>query len=112
MLQQRKPKFKVGDNVKMLIENLQGETTGKVSEVNRIYKEVYPGTNEIDPDGLTISENTIKTISVPYKFDGDVLEIQSSSGKTRKHIFAGYNVVVISEKMNTMINENYVQLNT
>jgi len=102
-----KPKFKVTDTVTMIKPDLNGDYIGEVTEVSRIFKECYPGTTEIDPDGLTMIEDHLDTMCVPWEIKDNILTV-TSDGKNRTHIFDGYVVTIYTGKMSTLINEKYV----
>lgn len=110
------PKFKVGDPVRMKKPDLYNCTTGKVVGVEKIFQAFEDG--RFDMRGLAILENTIECTSVPYKLDGDTLEIympesefKMSNGdvlkraaKTRVYKFRDYAYTVESDKMRTVYN--------
>jgi hypothetical protein len=104
-----KAQFKIGDAVRMLSATLYGETEGTVYAVEGRFMELCKwalerGEEEFDEDGLCTLEGTIKSISVPYTFDGTYLKIYEDDEKTklrRTSKFSGYSYSVKSAKMNT-----------
>lgn len=112
----QQPKFKVGDKVIMRKKTLYGETEGIVSEGPiRCYKALCPYTGRIDPNGLVTEERTIKSISLPYEFDGEVLKVhfpESDMGSiimkayTLISVFYGYSYTVKTPKMLTGYSES------
>ena len=101
--------FNIGDAVRMLSPTLYGETEGTVYGVERTLKELCKwalkrGEEEVDEDGLWTLENSIKSICVPYTFDGTYLKIYKDDEKTqleRTSKVTGYSYSVKSEKMNS-----------
>lgn len=69
------PKFKVGDKV-ITPANLYKETKGTIIELDRIFQEVEPGTDIFVNDGMRHSERSIKSICLPYTFDGETLIVE------------------------------------
>ena len=68
--------FEIGDPVKLPGRgDIWGYTTGTVVETGRAFKEVFDGTREINPDGLVQDERDIKSICLPYEFDGETLTV-------------------------------------
>jgi small-conductance mechanosensitive channel len=97
------PKFKIGDKVRTSKSDLYGQTVGIVVNVQRMYKEVNRFSGRMERGGLTTDESTIKSISLPYTFDGETLTVdfpESDFGTfiqkafTMVSKFYGYSVTV------------------
>lgn len=117
-LGQKEPKVKIGDKVRMSSPDLYGYTDGEVVEVERMYKKLDKFTGEIDPMGLVTGEETINNIKLPYRFDGETLEVDypetkfgewTHQARTEKSVFYGYSVTVETEEMRTMIPERHIK---
>lgn len=106
------PKFKVGDKVVMSKKTWYNEKEGVILEGPiRIFKDVF-GT-------LCTSENEIKSICLPYEFDGETLTVhypQRDMGSfiqkefTQVSKFSHYSYFVKSSKMNTGYPERMLKL--
>lgn len=120
------PKFQVGDEVKTPM-NLYHETFGEVTAVEKIFQEVHSGgalDGTFDMDGLATLEHTIESIKLPYKFDGETLEIRipastiklkhgemRENARTRTSKFYGYAYTVTTDKMNSIFSEESLRIN-
>jgi hypothetical protein len=76
-----KPKYKTGLKVKLLTPSLYGETEGEIVEIERTYKTLdkwildRTGEEVFEENGLVTFENSIKSIKIPYTFDGTYLVV-------------------------------------
>jgi hypothetical protein len=117
----KEPKFKVGDEVNTP-KNLYDETSGEVTQVEKIFQEVGDD-GKFDMDGLATLEDTIQSIKLPYKFDGETLNIRipastiklrhgemRENARTRTSKFYGYAYTVTTDKMNSVFSEISLRL--
>lgn len=107
-----KPKFKVGDKVKMRSPDLYGFTEGKIVSVEKAFQELYPNSDEFDMDGLRTLEQTINSIVIPYEFDGEYLTVHYPSdksnpkGKILKSKFYGYSYTIETPELRSIYPEH------
>lgn len=108
------PKFNVGDGVTLKKQTLYGETVGVVESVERVYKQVEKD-GSFSRSGLATRESDIKHGCLPYRFDGETVEVEYpehdfggwiQKAHTMKSRFAGYGYTVRSEKMLTVYSES------
>lgn len=112
----KKPKFKKGDVVSHPF-NLYNETSGRIIEVERVYKRLDKYTGKFDPQGLVTRESDISSIAIPYTFDGETLTLTYPKGslhgereivETAK--FYGYAYTVESPKMRSVFSESSLKI--
>lgn len=114
--QTAKPLYKMGDTVSMPA-NLYDETTGKIVKIGRLFKEINPVTGKFIAGGLVTDEDTIKSICIPYTFDGETLTVNYPGidlgdyvrkPYTRVSKFYQHGYVVKSHKICTAIREKKI----
>ena len=111
------PKFSIGDKVSHL-ETLYGETEGKIVEIEKIFTDIYKDGSFV-PDGLSHIESSIKSIQIPYTFDGETLTIEypeATFGEfvtpayTKVAKFKNYAYTVETLEMRTLWSEKQLRL--
>lgn len=70
----------VGQTVEFVQGNYKG-VIGEIVQVQRAYKQLGPDGYAFDPEGLVTLEDTIKSISLPYEFDGYTLKVHFPESK-------------------------------
>jgi len=112
-VKQYPPKFKVYDKV-ICPPTHYGETEGTITRVERVYQKINQFTGKIDPKGLVTTESTIKSICLPYTFDGNTLTVHYPKqdcgtfvmkAHTDISVFNGYACVVKTPKILTQFME-------
>jgi len=114
-----KAKYVVDDKVEMSSPTLYGEREGVITEVRRMYKRLdkyalAQGSEIFDKKGLVTFEDTIKSICIPYTFDGTYLvvdygnEDQYIKGKEMSK-FWGWCYTVKTPKMLTVYSERQLK---
>ena len=110
----KNPKFKVGNKVTHP-HTLYNETEGEIVEVERVYAAVYDN-GAFEPRGLQHLESTIKSIQLPYRFDGKTLEVDmpadrfNSMAVTLVSRFHGYAYTVKTPEMRSIFSEKRLSL--
>lgn len=117
---QPKPLFSIGDTVKHP-KSLYDETEGKIVEVERIYQQVNKD-GSFDMHGLAHLENTISSICLPYRFDGETLEVDypesefkltngviKENAYTMKSRFYGWAYTVETAKMRCVFSQRQLR---
>lgn len=115
------PKFKIGDKVNCP-RTLYDETRGEIVEITRLFRRIDIRTGEFERNGLDTLENTIRHIQLPYRFDGNTLEIDypeetikltnmtiHNKAKTETSKFYGYVYTVQTPKMRTVFSERLLR---
>jgi hypothetical protein len=114
-----KPEFKVNDKVISKKPTLYGETEGKVTEVGKIFMELDSHTGTFKRGGLATEERDIKSIQIPYEFDGETLKVHYpeddygqwiEKARTEVSKFYGYAYTVKTPKMLTLFAESSLKL--
>lgn len=112
------PKFEIGDKVKMRFTDLYGEKEGTVVERSRMLQAIDPYTGQIDPEGLVTDEDHIKSISLPYRYDGYTLEVDFPEADyggwiqkayTMKSVVVGWGYAVETSQMRTRVAEKDIK---
>lgn len=106
-MKQKEPKFEIGQKVSLSSPTLYGETQGVIVERTRCYKvvaRVYNGYSIPETNGLLHDERDIPSICLPYRFDGNTLEIdypETNWGKacTMVSEFYGYSYSIKTAQM-------------
>jgi hypothetical protein len=110
MRKRSEPKFSVGQRVRMVRPNLYGETEGVIVRVERNFK---------SESGLVTMESTIKSIQLPYRFNGERLEVdhpeQDLGGFIQKaythvSVFSGYSYCVEAGSLRSIYPERALEL--
>ena len=110
------PKYQDGDTVALSKPTLYGETRGViVGQAEKVYAALWDpkfsgGKDVFEPRGLCIGENSISSISLPYKLEGGVLEIDYTSvnhgvAKTRRYKEKSWSYHIKTPKMNSIYPE-------
>lgn len=101
------PKFKVGDLVRLSKPDLEGNTDGEITRVEKLFKELDPYTGKFKRSGLVTMESTIEAGCLPKRFDGWTLEVDFPQQEfdsfiqkawTMKSFFYGYACTVKASK--------------
>lgn len=101
------PKYKVGQRV--TAKTPKGTFTGKITETDRIFKNIDRFTGGFERNGLCTFESDIDSIQIPYTFDGETLVVSypeqkfnggSLDAHTRTAKFYGYSYTVQPEDRN------------
>lgn len=121
-MEQKKPKFEVGQEVSMSRPTLYGESKGVITQSTKLFKcvrKVYAdGRSYPEHNGLVQEERHIDSICLPHRFDGNTLEVdhpQSDYGTfiqkafTAVYEFYGYAYTVKTEKINTVYSERQLR---
>ena len=107
-MKKKTPKYKVDDIVKTKFGN------GKIEKVDRLFKVV----NEFD--GLVTCESTIDSCKLPYRFDGETLEVDypecdygsiivKAKTTTAKFFCYAYSVRIESNSYFVLLSESQVK---
>lgn len=109
---QKQARFGTDDIVKMSKPTLYNEMEGIIISVERNYKQLHshlPADKEaFDPRGLVTRESDIQDIKIPYRFDGEYLEVDYPNGdgfRTERSKFYGYSYTIKTEKMHSIYPE-------
>lgn len=106
-----KPKFNIGDVVVMKKPTLYGETFGTISE--------GPAKCFKSESGLVTEERTIKSIQLPYEFDGEILVVHYpehdygtwiEKAHSSTSVFCFYSYTVKTPKILTVYRESSLRL--
>lgn len=75
------PKFKIGDRVRA--NSRHGEIEGEVTKVDRTFMAINPQTGRFltGPMASATFEQDIKSICIPYEFDGETLTVHFPESK-------------------------------
>jgi hypothetical protein len=116
-MKQKEAKFEIGQKVTMSSKTLYGEVEGVIIERTKIYKvvtRISNGRSFHETNGLVHEERHIHSICLPYRFDGNTLEIdypQKDYGSfvqkafTTISEFCGYSYTIKTPKMLTSYSE-------
>jgi hypothetical protein len=108
-MEQKEPKFEIGDKVSMKVKTLYGETHGEVVEAEKEFLELDRFGN-FREDGLIFSEREIDSIALPYTFDGETLTIEQPQREySIVYKFSGYGYTIKTPKSLTSYPENYLK---
>jgi len=120
-MKQKEAKFEIGQKVNMSTKTLYGEVEGVIVDITRTYKvvsKVINGNSFFETNGLVHEERHIHSICLPYRFDGNTLEIdypQKDYGSfvqkafTTISEFYGYSYTVKTPKMRTSYSERQLR---
>lgn len=120
-MKQKEPKFEIGQKVSLSAPTLYGETQGIIVERTRDYKAVTRisnGHSFPEIDGLVHEERHIKNICLPYRFDGNTLEIDYPEADYGSFVqkafttiseFCGYSYTIKTPKMRTSYYERQLR---
>ena len=105
------PKYKVG--LCITAKTPKGTFTGKITEVERIFKDIDPYMpGRFERGGLSTRESDIASIQIPYTFDGETLAVSypaqkfnggSIDPRTRTAKFYGYCYTMQPEGLNYLV---------
>ena len=104
------PKYKVG--LRITAKTPKGTFTGKITEVERVFKDIDPFSGGFERGGLSTRESDIASIQIPYTFDGETLTITypeekfdggSIDSRTRTTKFYDYCYTMQPEGLNYLV---------
>jgi len=101
----KQPRYSVGQTLQLKSKTLYDEVQGTVSSIERKYQRISKFTGKFDPHGLTTLEGSIKSISLPYEFDGETLIVTYNDGNKETSKFSGYAYTIKTPKMNSVYSE-------
>jgi hypothetical protein len=105
-MEQRQPKYNVGENVTLKSPTLYNERQGKIVEIDRIYKRIDKLTGKFDPEGLVTSESDIKDFKIAHEFDGETLIVDYGNGRKETSKFYGFSYTIETPKMMSIYSES------
>lgn len=120
-MKQKKAKFEIGQKVNMSTKTLYGEVEGVIVERTKIYKvvtRISNGRSFPETNGLVHEERRIDSICLPYRFDGNTLEIDYPEKDYGSFIqkafttiseFYGYSYTIKTPKMLTSYSERQLR---
>lgn len=104
------PKYKVG--LRITAKTPKGTFTGKITETDRIFKDIDQVTGRFDRGGLCTFERDIAHIQIPHTFDGETLTVTypeqkfnggTLDGHTRTAKFYGYSYTIQPEGLSHLV---------
>lgn len=114
---QLKPKYAVGQKVRLNKPDLFGEVFGTITEIEKVYQAVNED-GTFDLRGLATLESTISSIQLPHEIKGDTLIVHyperilkftggetKMNAKTEISVFRHYAYTVDTAKMRGMYGE-------